>query len=41
MYKKKSLGQHFLTNARYLRAVADAADIKAGEKVLEIGPGEG
>ena len=41
MYKKKSLGQHFLTNARYLRAVADTADIKAGEKVLEIGPGEG
>ena len=41
MQKKKSLGQHFLNSAHYLQAVADAAHIKAGETVLEIGPGEG
>ncbi len=48
MYKKKSLGQHFLQSAAYLRAVADAAGIeknlpagRQGELVLEIGPGEG
>lgn len=41
MYKKKSLGQHFLKSAAYLRAIADAAEIKTGDRVLEIGPGEG
>lgn len=41
MHKKKSLGQHFLHNRHYLNMVADALDIKAGEVVLEIGPGEG
>ncbi len=41
MLKKKSLGQHFLNNKSHLNAVADAADIKAGETVIEIGPGEG
>src|SRR3989344_9375281 len=41
MYKKKSLGQHFLQSKAYLNAVAEAADIKKGETVLEIGPGEG
>lgn len=41
MYKKKSLGQHFLRSANYLRAVADAADVKKGDVVLEVGPGEG
>lgn len=41
MYKKKSLGQHFLHTRSYVEAVADAADIKPGETVLEIGPGEG
>ncbi len=39
--KKKSLGQHFLHAKNYLNAVADAAQIKEGEVVLEIGPGEG
>ena len=38
---KKSLGQHFLHAKNYLQAVADAAHIKEGETVLEIGPGEG
>mgnify|MGYP001604468969 CR=1 FL=1 len=41
MQKKKSLGQHFLHAKPYLNAVADAAHIKEGEIVLEIGPGEG
>lgn len=41
MYKKKSLGQHFLKSAAYVRAIADAADIQPGERVLEVGPGEG
>jgi 16S rRNA (adenine1518-N6/adenine1519-N6)-dimethyltransferase len=41
MYKKKSLGQHFLHSVSYLNAVADAAHIQEGETVLEIGPGEG
>lgn len=41
MEKKKSLGQHFLHSAHYLEAVANAAAIKKGALVLEIGPGEG
>lgn len=41
MLKKKSLGQHFLHNAHYLRLIADAAEIKKGESVLEVGPGDG
>ena len=41
MKKRKSLGQHFLKNAFYLNAVADAAEIKKGETVVEIGPGDG
>lgn len=41
MLKKKSLGQHFLHNKHYLNLVADAADIKKGETILEVGPGEG
>jgi 16S rRNA (adenine1518-N6/adenine1519-N6)-dimethyltransferase len=39
--KKKSLGQHFLHNAHYLEAVANAAGISKGMQVLEIGPGDG
>lgn len=41
MLKKKSLGQHFLKNPYYLGLIADAAQIKNGETVVEIGPGEG
>ncbi len=41
MYKKKSLGQHFLKNPYYLGLVVDAADIKKGDTVVEVGPGEG
>ncbi len=41
MYKKKSLGQHFLHNPHYLGMLADAADIQKRDAVVEIGPGEG
>lgn len=41
MYAKKSLGQHFLTAHSYVRQIADAAQLKEGEVVLEIGPGKG
>ena len=41
MFKKKSLGQHFLHAPTYLRAVVDAAEVATGETVLEIGPGDG
>ena len=38
---KKSLGQHFLTDPYYLTAIADAARIAEGDRVIEIGPGRG
>jgi len=41
MWKKKSLGQHFLTSPYYLSMIADAAEITPGDVVLEVGPGEG
>ena len=41
MQKKKSLGQHFLHSQSYLQAIVHAAEIKAGERVLEVGPGDG
>lgn len=41
MYKKKSLGQHFLHSQSALATIVAAAHIKASECVIEIGPGEG
>lgn len=38
---KKSLGQHFLTSPTVPKWMCDAADIVAGDIVLEIGPGTG
>jgi 16S rRNA (adenine1518-N6/adenine1519-N6)-dimethyltransferase len=38
---KKSLGQHFLHSPSVLAKIIEAANIKSGEKVLEIGPGTG
>jgi 16S rRNA (adenine1518-N6/adenine1519-N6)-dimethyltransferase len=38
---KKSLGQHFLTSDYVPKKMCDAADVQAGETVLEIGPGTG
>jgi len=38
---KKSLGQHWLHDEATLDAIVDAADVHAGDPVLEIGPGLG
>lgn len=38
---KKSLGQHWLNDQAALDDIAAAAELKAGESVLEIGPGLG
>jgi 16S rRNA (adenine1518-N6/adenine1519-N6)-dimethyltransferase len=38
---KKSLGQHWLNDETSLNAICDAADVQAGDHVLEIGPGQG
>lgn len=38
---KKSLGQNFLVNQGVLARIVAAADIGAGDTVLEIGPGTG
>jgi len=38
---RKSLGQHWLTSESALKAIIETAEIKEGETVLEIGPGQG
>jgi len=38
---KKSLGQNFLSETGVIKKLVGAADIRAGETVLEIGPGTG
>lgn len=38
---KKSLSQNFLIDGNIVRKIVDAADIKPGDAVLEIGPGPG
>lgn len=38
---RKSLGQHFLSDPRILRRIADALALTGTETVLEIGPGRG
>jgi 16S rRNA (adenine1518-N6/adenine1519-N6)-dimethyltransferase len=38
---KKSLGQHWLNDASALEAIAEAAEIKSTDTILEIGPGLG
>lgn len=35
------LGQHFLQNQSVLRKVAESLDVKAGDTIVEIGPGHG
>ena len=37
----KSLGQNFLIDASIVQGIVDAAEIKPGDRVLEIGPGIG
>lgn len=41
MPTNKSLGQHWLTDRQILGEIADAAQIRASDTVLEIGPGLG
>lgn len=41
IYAKKSLGQNFLTSPVVPRWMCDAAEVKAGDIVIEIGPGTG
>jgi 16S rRNA (adenine1518-N6/adenine1519-N6)-dimethyltransferase len=38
---RKSLGQHFLSDATVLQRIADAAQLTGHETVIEIGPGRG
>jgi len=38
---QKKWGQHFLTDARILESIADAADVSPTDTILEIGPGLG
>jgi 16S rRNA (adenine1518-N6/adenine1519-N6)-dimethyltransferase len=38
---KKSLGQNFLTDPNVARRIVGLLEIKAGDRVLEIGPGRG
>lgn len=38
---KKSLGQHWLNDRSSLIAMCDAAEVRPGDEVLEIGPGKG
>jgi len=38
---KKSLGQHWLEDDATLKAIADCAEVVAGDTVLEVGPGPG
>lgn len=38
---KKSLAQHFLVDKRVLGRIIEAADISAGDTVVEVGPGRG
>lgn len=41
LYAKKSLGQHWLTDAATLEEMCDQANVTSGDTVLEIGPGKG
>ena len=38
---RKRFGQHFLTDAHYLRRVVEAIDPRPGDSMVEIGPGTG
>jgi 16S rRNA (adenine1518-N6/adenine1519-N6)-dimethyltransferase len=38
---RKSLSQNFLTDAAVLDAIVDAAELRSGDRVVEVGPGLG
>ncbi|MBK6939927.1 MAG: ribosomal RNA small subunit methyltransferase A [Planctomycetes bacterium] len=40
-HPRKRFGQHFLTDPNLLQAIAAAADVGPGDRVLEVGPGPG
>jgi 16S rRNA (adenine1518-N6/adenine1519-N6)-dimethyltransferase len=40
-YAKKKWGQNFLADRNLLRKIVKSLELKTGDKVLEIGPGEG
>src|ERR1035437_7949280 len=37
----QKLGQHFLKNDAVIKKIIDALDLRAGDAVIEIGPGHG
>ena len=41
LFPKKKFGQHFLTDKNLLSKIVRAADVKEGDHVLEVGPGQG
>lgn len=41
MRPKKALGQNFLSDHNYRRKIAASLDLKATDRILEIGPGQG
>ncbi len=41
IHPMKALGQHFLVDGNIRRKILDAAQIRPGERVVEIGPGTG
>ena len=41
MFKKKSLGQHFLNSPKIVSDIVIASNVTPNDTVLEIGPGEG
>ena len=38
---KRKWGQHFLVRERYVQRMIELAGVRAGDQVLEIGPGRG
>lgn len=41
LHPKKRFGQNFLHDGNHMRRIMDAADLKPGDLVLEVGPGTG
>lgn len=41
LHPKKRFGQNFLHDGNHMRRIMDAADVQAGELILEVGPGTG